>query len=129
MHSHGEALNGRGVWVSSVTQMIIATPIAIVLGVFAAVVFHLIRAGGLTVAASTIVRSAAAGVPALALLAVAARATDQLWVGACIPFGLAIAYERAAGDRWRRDPTVLAGEVALIVVAFPFVLAVTGWAL
>lgn len=108
-------------------QMVVATPIAVALGAFAGLMFSTIRlrgvAGGWRVVARSAVALAIASLP----LAVATMLTEQLWIGSCIPFGVALAYERE--ERPPLGYFVVGAQIAVILVGFPIVMAATAWAL
>ena len=104
---------------NSVTQMIVATPIAVVLGVFAGLMFSMIQLGSRHGTNRVVARSAAAVAMSLVPLALTTMLTDQLWIGSCIPFGIALAYERE--DRPPLGAFVVGAQTALIIVSFPVV--------
>jgi hypothetical protein len=112
---------------NSVTQMIVATPIAVVLGVFAGLMFSMIQLGSRHGTNRVVARSAAAVAMSLVPLALTTMLTDQLWIGSCVPFGIALAYERE--ERPPLGAFVVGAQTALIIVSFPFIWAATAWAL
>ena len=111
---------------NSVTQMVVATPVAVALGAFAGLMFSTVPIEQEAGVRWVVARSALALVPALVVLVAVAWAGDQLWIGSCIPFGIALAYERE--ERARLTTTVIGIQIAIIAVSFPFVWAVTGLA-
>lgn len=108
-------------------QMVVATPIAVALGAFAGLMFSTIRLGGVAGGWRVVARSAVALAIASLPLAVATMLTEQLWIGSCIPFGIALAYERE--ERPPLGGFVVGAQIAVILVGFPIVMAATAWAL
>ena len=112
---------------NSVTQMVVATPVAVALGAFAGLMFSTVPIEQEAGVRWVVARSALALVPALVVLVAVAWAGDQLWIGSCIPFGIALAYERE--ERPPLGAFVVGAQIALIIASFPFIWAATAWAL
>lgn len=110
--------------VSSVNGMIVASVVSIALGVGAALVFRVTTFAGLDGAPATVLRIAAAGGVAIALLALATTAIEQFWLGLCIPFGIALALEHARNDTGE-GALVVVPQLAVILVGMPIVMAVS----
>lgn len=112
---------------NSGTQMIAATPIAVALGAFAGLMFSTIRLGRHAGVGWVVSRSTAAVAISLVPLAVMTVLTDQLWIGSCIPFGIALAYER--DEPPPLGVFVVGAQIAVIIASFPFVWVVSALAL